>query len=84
MSNGSEEVKPAPRNTLEENINLDVGVMLKMQLKVAFDEVDGDGGGDLDQEEFVEAFADILGNMSKTALRQMFMKIDANADGRVD
>ncbi|KAK3245914.1 hypothetical protein CYMTET_44538 [Cymbomonas tetramitiformis] len=58
--------------------------MLKMQLKVAFDEVDGDGGGDLDQEEFVEAFADILGNMSKTALRQMFMKIDANADGRVD
>ncbi len=50
-----------------------------------FDEADADGGGDLDQDEFVGAFRSILGeNLSSNELTQLFMKIDANSDGNVD
>ncbi|KAG9390326.1 EF-hand domain pair [Carpediemonas membranifera] len=50
-----------------------------------FDSADVDGGGDLDQQEFVEAFQSILGEgLSDKELTQLFMKIDANSDGNVD
>ena len=56
-----------------------------MQLKTAFAHADRDGGGDLSVDEFVRAFLGILGkDMGEEGLRQMFMKIDANADGTVD
>lgn len=92
-------------STLDEHINLDV---LK-RLKSAFHQADKDGGGDLDIEEFVAAFANVAkehregasladegGDPSSSAsteaeaenndakLRQLFTRIDANADGTVD
>jgi len=41
--------------------------------------------GELDQNEFVEAYGAILGdNLSDIQLTHLFMKIDANSDGSVD
>ena len=50
---------------------------------------DRDGGGDLSIEEFVAAFANVAKTSSSSAindakLRQLFTRIDANADGTVD
>eukprot|EP01065_Artemidia_motanka_P040445 TRINITY_DN5079_c0_g1_i2.p1 TRINITY_DN5079_c0_g1~~TRINITY_DN5079_c0_g1_i2.p1 ORF type:complete len:1516 (+),score=483.91 TRINITY_DN5079_c0_g1_i2:49-4548(+) len=54
-------------------------------LKILFDEADADGGGDLDEQEFVAAFSRILGEgMQHDTLREWFMRIDANANGSVD
>jgi EF hand len=52
-----------------------------------FHRADKNGGGDLDEEEFVQAF---LGKLSspdgsdQEAMRKLFYRIDANADGTVD
>ncbi|GBG32362.1 WD repeat-containing protein 64 [Hondaea fermentalgiana] len=41
--------------------------------------------GELDQDAFVEAFGEILGNnLTELQLTHLFMKIDANSDGSVD
>lgn len=50
-------------------------------LKVNFDEADEDGGGDLDEKEFVDAFKEEFPALSNLQLRHLFMKIDANSDG---
>lgn len=69
------------KKAIEDVINLEV----LMQLKTAFAMADKDGGGDLSCDEFVKAFMDILGKeLGEDGLRQMFMKIDANADGTID
>jgi len=66
---------------LEESIQLQ---HLK-ELQNAFKRADADGGGSLDQEEFVKAFGSILGkNLSEDQVTNLFMKIDANSDGSVD
>ena len=55
------------------------------RLEHLFAAADEDGGGDLDEDEFLEGFQDILGaSMSPHALRQLFMRVDANSDGSVD
>ncbi|CAK9112051.1 WD repeat-containing protein 64, partial [Durusdinium trenchii] len=41
--------------------------------------------GEMDQDSFVEAFGEILGNnLTSLQLTHLFMKIDANSDGSVD
>eukprot|EP01012_Entosiphon_sulcatum_P039997 TRINITY_DN53619_c0_g1_i1.p1 TRINITY_DN53619_c0_g1~~TRINITY_DN53619_c0_g1_i1.p1 ORF type:complete len:1158 (-),score=109.58 TRINITY_DN53619_c0_g1_i1:4-3477(-) len=58
--------------------------MLK-QLKSTFEKADTDGGGTLDEQEFINAFGSILGGrMTEDQLRLWFMRIDANANGSVD
>eukprot|EP00948_MAST-09A_sp_MAST-9A-sp1_P000153 g153.t1 len=50
-----------------------------------FQRADIDGGGSLEEDEFVDVFGQILGGgkMDKKQLLQLFMKIDANSDGSV-
>jgi Ca2+-binding EF-hand superfamily protein len=56
-----------------------------MELREAFEKADIDGGGELDLEEFIEAFGDIIGKgMSLKQLRQLFMRIDADSNGTVE
>eukprot|EP00899_Mesostigma_viride_P013723 jgi/Mesvir1/22351/Mv03617-RA.1 len=74
-----EMASPGQRNVLENSINLD----MLMQLRQAFKDADADGGGNLDMEEFVEAFRGVL-QLSREKLRQLFMKVDANSDGTID
>ena len=56
-----------------------------MELREAFDIADTDKGGELDLDEFKEAFGEIIGkNMNMKQLNQLFMKIDADANGSVE
>eukprot|EP00759_Apiculatamorpha_spiralis_P001100 PhF_6_TR10410/c0_g1_i2/m.16328 len=52
-------------------------------LKTFFDEADVDKGGSLTMEEFVKAFAPVVGG-SEESLRRWFMRIDANVSGTLD
>ena len=55
------------------------------QLRGAFLDADSDGGGDLDLDEFTEAFGKILGpSLSKQDIINLFMKIDADSNGTVN
>lgn len=48
-------------------------------------EADEDGSGELDIDEFCEKLGPHLGNnLTITQIRQLFMKIDADAGGTVD
>ena len=56
-----------------------------MELREAFDIADTDKGGELDLEEFIDAFGEIIGkNMNMKQLNQLFMKIDADSNGSVE
>ena len=56
-----------------------------MELREAFDIADTDKGGELDLDEFIEAFGEIIGkNMNYKQLNQLFMKIDADSNGSVE
>ena len=55
-----------------------------VKLKEAFDAADADGGGDLDADEFVRAFRDLMPGADDARLRQLFAKIDVDADERID
>ena len=70
---------------LHDEITLDVFETLR----ATFESADLDGGGSLDEDEFVAAFAAALGDGSESSgndarLRQLFNRVDANADGAVD
>uniref|UniRef100_A0A7S0WPJ8 EF-hand domain-containing protein n=1 Tax=Chlamydomonas leiostraca TaxID=1034604 RepID=A0A7S0WPJ8_9CHLO len=66
---------------VDEEINLD---QLKL-LKKIFEEADEDGSGELDIDEFIEKLGPHLGNnLTEQQIRQLFMKIDADAGGTVD
>ena len=52
-----------------------------MELRETFDDADADGEDTLDPEEFKKAFGHINKNMSDRELEQLFMKIDADANG---
>lgn len=57
---GKKEEKPAEddkKGSASERINL----QHIMELREIFDQADADGGGDLQLEEFIEAFGDIIG-----------------------
>ena len=68
----------------EKSFNLET---LKL-LKVAFDRADTDGSGELEEDEFIEAFQSVEAltahYQTTEQLRHLFMKIDANSDGSVD
>jgi EF hand len=52
-----------------------------------FHQADKNGGGDLDEEEFIQAFMGKLSSpdgLDQEAMRKLFYRIDANADGTVD
>eukprot|EP01012_Entosiphon_sulcatum_P043197 TRINITY_DN5741_c0_g1_i1.p1 TRINITY_DN5741_c0_g1~~TRINITY_DN5741_c0_g1_i1.p1 ORF type:complete len:1427 (-),score=175.58 TRINITY_DN5741_c0_g1_i1:1387-5667(-) len=72
-------------NLLEETAeHIEVDVEQLEQLKAIFDSADTNGGGSLDEEEFIQ-LAPIIGqNLTKEQLRLWFMRIDANANGCVD
>jgi len=56
-----------------------------MELREAFDIADTDKGGELDIDEFIEAFGNIIGKgMNYKQLRQLFMRIDADSNGSVE
>ena len=55
-----------------------------VKLKEAFDAADADGGGDLDVDEFVRAFSDLMPGADDAHLRRIFAKIDVDADERID
>ncbi|KAK9816486.1 hypothetical protein WJX72_000893 [[Myrmecia] bisecta] len=74
-------LKEAP--SLYDGINLDV----LLKTKEIFAQADIDKGGDVDMEEFIRAFSGVLTTEDgggPEALRKLFMRIDANADGSVD
>ena len=76
-----EETPQDEKKNASERINL----QQIMELREAFEIADTDGGGALDHDEFIAAFGYILGaNMTQKELRQLFMRIDANASGDVD
>jgi len=76
-----EEAPQDEKKNASERINL----QQIMELREAFEIADTDGGGALDHDEFIAAFGYILGaNMTQKELRQLFMRIDANASGDVD
>lgn len=86
---GDDNMAKAVGSALDEHINLEV----LTKLKSAFHKADADGGGDLSIEEFVAAFADMYDGdapsrtrkgIDNAKLRQLFTRIDANADGTVD
>eukprot|EP01062_Namystynia_karyoxenos_P076890 TRINITY_DN7625_c0_g1_i1.p1 TRINITY_DN7625_c0_g1~~TRINITY_DN7625_c0_g1_i1.p1 ORF type:complete len:1468 (+),score=290.56 TRINITY_DN7625_c0_g1_i1:143-4546(+) len=55
------------------------------QLRRIFEDADTDGSGNLDEAEFVRGFTPVLGDtMTAEDLRQLFLRIDANANGVVD
>uniref|UniRef100_A0AAV2K1P0 WD repeat-containing protein on Y chromosome n=1 Tax=Knipowitschia caucasica TaxID=637954 RepID=A0AAV2K1P0_KNICA len=49
-----------------------------------FKEADKDGGGDLDETEFISAMGQFYPGHSEEELRALHMQIDANCDGTVD
>lgn len=50
-----------------------------------YQEADEDGSGELDIDEFIEKLGPHLGsNLTEQQIRQLFMKIDADAGGTVD
>lgn len=58
-----------------------------LKTKAVFETADADGGGDVDIDEFAKGFSGILSTEEGSgpeALRRLFMRIDANADGTVD
>lgn len=56
-----------------------------MELREAYEKADADGGGSLNEQEFIDAFKDIIGKgMTQKELRQLFMKIDADSNGTVE
>ncbi len=55
--------------------------------KQVFDAADVNGGGDLDEDEFTAALMGVLdyqGTDEESFLRQLFVRIDADANGTVD
>ncbi|XP_067932501.1 WD repeat-containing protein on Y chromosome-like isoform X2 [Watersipora subatra] len=54
------------------------------QLHDLFEEMDEDGGGGLDIDEFKNAMRQTMGNISDKEIELIFMKVDANCDGSVD
>jgi Ca2+-binding EF-hand superfamily protein len=55
-----------------------------MELRELFENADKDKGGALDIDEFLLAFAGVLGkDMNQKQLKQLFMKIDADSNGSV-
>jgi WD40 repeat protein len=55
------------------------------RLKAVFDKATEAGDGQLTEEQFLDAFAPILGrSMSEEQLRLWFMRVDASANGAVD
>jgi len=56
-----------------------------LALRSLFDTADAAGRGALSMEEFIAAFASVLGKfLSRDSIVNLFMKIDANSDGTVD
>ena len=56
-----------------------------MELREAFDIADTDKGGELDLDEFIDAFGNIIGKgMNRKQLQQLFMRIDADSNGSVE
>eukprot|EP00755_Sulcionema_specki_P020988 Sspe_Gene.12869::Locus_4412_Transcript_1_1_Confidence_1.000_Length_3569::g.12869::m.12869 len=66
--------------SLDHQINID---QLR-ELKKIFHGEGGSGPGELTEAEFIEAFGPILGNMGDLEIRQLFHRIDANANGVID
>jgi Ca2+-binding EF-hand superfamily protein len=55
------------------------------QIQCTSQEADEDGSGELDIDEFAEKLGPHLGgNLSLQQIKQLFMKIDADAGGTVD
>ena len=56
-----------------------------MELRETYEKADEDGGGSLDEQEFLKAFKDIIGKgMNEKQRKQLFMKIDADSNGSVE
>jgi len=56
-----------------------------MQLRTAFLTADDSGDGELSLNEFISAFGKVLGKgLNYKQLNQLFMRIDADAGGKVD
>lgn len=56
-----------------------------MELREAYEKADADGGGSLNEEEFIDAFKEIIGKgMNDKQLRQLFMRIDADSNSTVE
>lgn len=56
-----------------------------MELREAYEKADADGGGSLNEEEFIDAFKEIIGKgMNVKQLRQLFMRIDADSNSTVE
>ena len=51
------------------------------KLRLAFERADVDNSGELDQNEFVDAFLPVLGGVDEKSVHLLFMRIDANSDG---
>lgn len=59
--------------------------MTKARIAFLSQEADEDGSGELDIDEFVEKLGPHLGgNLTVAQIRQLFLKIDADAGGTVD
>jgi Ca2+-binding EF-hand superfamily protein len=81
MVETEEKKEPEVQKNASERINL----QHIMELREAFESADKDGGNDLDEDEFIEHFGDVIGKgMNAKQLRSLFMKIDADAGGTVD
>ena len=72
----SEKKKKGP---LDENINLEV----LMQLKMAFQAADKDHGGDLDIDEFVTAFMGVMGDENSVGAVQAVWVVECGFNHQV-
>lgn len=71
------------KHSLVSNAKVNVAVLKKLRDIFNTANVDKDPG--LDLEEFINAFAHVLGlENERQTLVNLYMKIDANSDGKVD